>query len=459
MKLASNQKKSRKGDVVDNQHPVDILGAETKGILNIRKTKEHRRELEQIQEVDQGCGQQAQVQVHTRANFLAQMFDLMEEALEILSSAPLIDGHNDWPHLIRGFYDNQLDGRFDDEKSLVGHVDLKRLKAGRSGGAFWSVYVDCPNTDNFRDDAAHFEALRDTIQQIDLVHRLVERYADSMGIVENSSDIMRLFQSGKFASLIGVEGLHQIANSPSILRVYHRLGVRYITLAHNKNNLYADSATSSFPAHRGLSEEGIAIIKEMNRVGLVIDLSHTSEAVMRQVLDLSEAPVIFSHSAVASIVPHVRNVSDEILLKLKTNNGVIMITFMPSLIHVQPSEASIDHIIDHVLHVGRLIGYEHIGFGSDYDGMFSAVKGVDDVAQYPVLISRMLERGIARSDVEKIIGYNVIRVLKEVEIRAVACKSRYPVLEEGVKQLWNDDFRAQVEQIYPSAEKSLTNPR
>ncbi|KAL4949380.1 renal dipeptidase family [Aspergillus filifer] len=382
----------------------------------------------------------------------------MEETLEILSSVPLIDGHNDWPHLIRGFYDNQLDGRFDHENSLVGHVDLKRLKAGRSGGAFWSVYVDCPHADNFRDDAAHFEALRDTMQQIDLVHRLVDRYADSMGIVDSSSDIIPLFQSGKFVGLIGVEGLHQIANSPSILRLYHRLGVRYITLAHNKNNLYADSATSAFPAHEGLSKEGIAIVKEMNRVGLIIDLSHTSEAVMRQVLDLSEAPVIFSHSAVASIVPHLRNVSDEILLKLKTNNGVIMITFIPSLIHADPSEANIDHIIDHIQHVGRLIGYGHIGLGSDYDGMFSAVKGVDDVAQYPVLIARMLERGIARSDVEKIIGYNVIRVLRDVETQARVCKARYPVLEEGVRQLWNDEFRATVKQAYPSAGKSLSSP-
>lgn len=158
----------------------------------------------------------------------------------------------------------------------------------------------------------------------------------------------------------------------------------------------------------------------------------------------------------ASIVPHVRNVSDAILQKLKANNGVIMIPFIPSLIHVEASEASVDHIIDHIVYVGRLIGFNHIGLGSDYDGMFSAVKGVEDVAQYPTLVAKMLQRGIARADVEKIIGYNVIRVLEDVEAQAVECKTRCPVLEEGVNQLWNDNFRAMVEHVYPWAEKSLS---
>ncbi|KAJ5665122.1 uncharacterized protein N7477_007570 [Penicillium maclennaniae] len=336
----------------------------------------------------------------------------MDEAFDILKSVPLIDGHNDWPHLIRGFYDNQLDNRFKPEKDLVGHVDLKRLREGKSGGAFWSVYVDCPESDDFSDDAAHFETLRDTLQQIDLVHRLVDSYSDYMGLVEHASDIMRLFKEGKFASLIGVEGLHQIANSSSILRLYHKLGVRYVTLAHNKNNLYADSATSTSPAHDGLSAEGTLMVREMNRVGMIIDLSHTSEAVMHQVLDISEAPVIFSHSSTASIVPHPRNVPDAVLKKLRVNKGVIMITFIPSLTHFDATRANTDHVIDHIMHVGELIGYDSIGLGSDYDGMFSAVKGVDDVAQYPHLVARMLERGIARPDVEKIVGLNLLRVLK-----------------------------------------------
>ncbi|KAJ6101990.1 hypothetical protein N7486_004417 [Penicillium sp. IBT 16267x] len=276
----------------------------------------------------------------------------MEEALEILQSVPLIDGHNDWPHLIRGFYDNRLDERFGTENDLVGHVDLKRLKIGKSGGAFWSVYVDCPESDDFTSDAEHFEVLRDTLQQIDLVHRLVDLYSESMGLVDKAVDVMRLFKEGKFAALIGVEGLHQIANSSSVLRLYHRLGVRYATLAHNKNNLYADSATASSPAHQGLSDQGKKVVREMNRIGMTIDLSHTSEAVMHQVLDISEAPVIFSHSSVAAIVPHSRNVPDTILKKLRLNNGVIMITFIPSLAHTDASNSTMDHVIDHIMHVG-----------------------------------------------------------------------------------------------------------
>nr|ABV48715.1 dipeptidase [Trichoderma virens] len=211
----------------------------------------------------------------------------MDEALEVLGSVPLIDGHNDWPHLIRGFYDNRLDERFDLDKNLVGHVDMNRLLQGKSGGAFWSVYVDCPESDDFNDNAAHFEIIRDTMQQIDLVHRLVRLYKKHMGLVRRASDIMALHREGRFASLIGVEGLHQIGNSPSILRLYHKLGVRF----------RLTSQTATIPAHDGLSVYGRNMVREMNRIGMIIDLSHTSEAVMRQTLDQSAAPVIFSHSS------------------------------------------------------------------------------------------------------------------------------------------------------------------
>ncbi|KAI2674671.1 hypothetical protein DTO012A7_9093 [Penicillium roqueforti] len=379
----------------------------------------------------------------------------MEEAIDILNSVPLIDGHNDWPHLIRGFYDNQLDIRLDPEKDLVGHVDFKRLREGKSGGAFWSVYIDCPDSDDFTDDAAHLETLRDTLQQIDLVHRLVDLYSDHMGLVDRASDIMRLFTDGKFASLIGVEGLHQIANSSSVLRLYHKLGVRYVTLAHNKNNLYADSATAISPAHDGLSSKGELIVREMNRIGMIIDLSHTSKSVMHQVLDISKAPVIFSHSSTSSIVPHPRNVPDAILEKLKANKGVIMITFIPSLAHIDPTQGNMDHVIDHIMHVGQNIGYDHVGLGSDYDGMFNAVKGIENVARYPHLVRRMLERGIARSDVEKIIGLNVIRVLNDVEVQSASNKSQVPIMQDGVKQLWNEKFRGVVRGAYPDAEMDL----
>ncbi|UKZ55824.1 hypothetical protein TrVGV298_009648 [Trichoderma virens] len=355
----------------------------------------------------------------------------MDEALEVLGSVPLIDGHNDWPHLIRGFYDNRLDERFDLDKNLVGHVDMNRLLQGKSGGGPFGAYTSTggPESDDFNDNAAHFEIIRDTMQQIDLVHRLVRLYKKHMGLVRRASDIIALHREGRFASLIGVEGLHQIGNSPSILRLYHKLGVRYVTLAHNKNNLYADSATATIPAHDGLSVYGRNMVREMNRIGMIIDLSHTSEAVMRQTLDQSAAPVIFSHSSTASTVPHARNVPDSILEKLQQNNGVIMISFIPSLTTVDGVRATLDHIVDHIMHVAELIGYDHIGLGSDFDGMFSAVKGIDDVTQYPALVSRLLERGINRINL--------------------------PVMGEDIKQLWNDKFRDTVRQQYPEAEHDL----
>ncbi|OAA63437.1 Peptidase M19, renal dipeptidase [Niveomyces insectorum RCEF 264] len=375
----------------------------------------------------------------------------MDEALEVLQSVPLIgelpstrlcaevrlpgwagwltltyiDGHNDWPHLIRGFYDNKLDGRFGPGNDLVGHVDLKRLRRGKSGGAFWSVYVDCPTSDDYNDDSAHFEILRDTMQQIDLVHRLVHLYKDDMGLVHSASDIMRLFNEGKFVSLIGVEGLHQIANSPSVLRLYHRLGVRYVTLAHSKNNLYADSATAAAPAHEGLSAKGKEMVREMNRIGI------------------------------AAIVGHPRNVPDSVLEMLRVNQGIIMVSFIPPLTAVDAAESNLDRLVDHIIHVGTLIGYDHVGLGSDFDGMFSAVKGIDDVSHYPSLVAKMLERGIGRADVQKILGLNVIRVLEQVERTSAACYDELPVMGEEVKQLWNDGFRAAVKQVYPHAEQDL----
>ncbi|UKZ81581.1 hypothetical protein TrVFT333_009353 [Trichoderma virens FT-333] len=380
----------------------------------------------------------------------------MDEALEVLGSVPLIDGHNDWPHLIRGFYDNRLDERFDLDKNLVGHVDMNRLLQGKSGGPF-GAYTSTggPESDDFNDNAAHFEIIRDTMQQIDLVHRLVRLYKKHMGLVRRASDIMALHREGRFASLIGVEGLHQIGNSPSILRLYHKLGVRYVTLAHNKNNLYADSATATIPAHDGLSVYGRNMVREMNRIGMIIDLSHTSEAVMRQTLDQSAAPVIFSHSSTASTVPHARNVPDSILEKLQQNNGVIMISFIPSLTTVDGVRATLDHIVDHIMHVAELIGYDHIGLGSDFDGMFSAVKGIDDVSQYPALVSRLLERGINRINVQKILGLNIIRVLEQVENVSDSFRDKLPVMGEDIKQLWNDKFRHTVRQQYPEAEHDL----
>ncbi|KAF2869626.1 renal dipeptidase family [Massariosphaeria phaeospora] len=363
-----------------------------------------------------------------------------------------VDGHNDWPHLIRGYYDNNLDARFVSQNDLAGHVDIKRLKEGKMGGVFWSAYVDCPEEGDFS-DANHLEPLRDTLQQIDLIHRLINIYKDDLELVDTAADVMRIFRDGRCASLIGVEGLHQIGNSASVLRMYHRLGVRYITLAHNKNNLYADSATAVAPAHDGLSSKGKEMVLEMNRIGMMIDLSHCSEAVVSDVLQQSKAPVIFTHSSCHTLIATPRNVSDAALDNLRANNGVIMISLIPALTASDPNTASLNDVVDHIVYVGDRIGYSHIGIGSDFDGMVKAVRGVEDISKMPSIIARMLERGISETNVKLVMGLNIIRVLQDVEDAARILEAQIPVLEDAVKHLWNADFRKFVESEYPDAQK------
>ncbi|KAF2815499.1 uncharacterized protein BDZ99DRAFT_197355 [Mytilinidion resinicola] len=375
----------------------------------------------------------------------------MEEALDIMANVPLIDGHNDFPHLVRAYYDSRLDDRFEPGKELAGHVDIKRLVEGRGGGVFWSAYIDCPKLDDFT-DAAHFEPLRDTLQQIDLIHRLIDLYSNKLALASRADDLLRIFKEGKVASMIGVEGLHQIGNSASVLRMYHKLGVRYVTLAHNKNNMYADSAVAKRPAHSGLSEEGKAMVKEMNRIGMMIDLSHVSDATMMAALDHSRAPVAFTHSSCYSLVNHARNVPDNVLDRLKENNGIIMISLIPPFTHKDGAAANVDHVVDHIVHVAERIGFDHIGLGSDFDGMTKAVNGVEDVSKWPNLVAKMLSRGIARENVEKVLGLNVVRVLNDIESVSRSSKD-WPVLEDKVEQLWDEDFRAFVRKAYPNAER------
>ncbi|KAG6051595.1 hypothetical protein E4U39_000423 [Claviceps sp. Clav50 group G5] len=387
----------------------------------------------------------------------------LELALELMSRVPLIDGHNDWMHMIRAYYDFQVDDRFQPTKDLAGHVDLKRLVQGRAGAVFWSVYVEwyivkehSPEGENDFSDAVHHASMRDTFQQIDLLQRIMEMYSDRMEMAHKADDVMRIFKSGKCASLMGAEGLHQLGNSSSVLRIFHRLGVRYVTLAHAKNNLYVDSATSEAPIHHGLSPQGRDMVREMNRIGMIVDLSHVSEKAMVDALDVSLAPVIFSHSSAYALVPHVRNVPDYVLDRLKQNRGIIMISFIPWLTNKEPEKATVDNVVDHILHVGNRIGFDHLGLGSDFDGMPSHVQGLEDVSKYPNIVAAMLQRGISTENVEKIMGMNVIRVLREVEDVAASQKGLLPVLEDAVPQLWDDGIRAYVKKLYPHAEHDRT---
>ncbi|OBT39515.1 hypothetical protein VE00_10401 [Pseudogymnoascus sp. WSF 3629] len=346
---------------------------------------------------------------------------------KILSEVPLVDGHNDFPYMLRGWYKNQVDrADFDIQKMPIGQTDLDRLARGMIGGQFWSAFVPCPTkTDDFSqpnpNTATVLEPLLATLQQIDLIHTLISLFPSTLGFASSSTQIWNVFRSGRIASLIGVEGLHQIGNSVSVLRMFYKLGVRYVTLTHDGNNMWAESATSGTTPHGGLSEQGRRLVREMNRIGMMIDLSHTNHSTQKQTLQISEAPVIFSHSSCFELTPHPRNVTDETLHLLRQNGGVIMICFLPSLIKltntIYPplSPATLASVASHIIHAGTLIGYAHVGIGSDFDGMLEGPEGLDDVSCYPGLVGELLKRGVSEGDVRGVVGGNVIRVLEEVE--------------------------------------------
>jgi membrane dipeptidase len=264
----------------------------------------------------------------------------------------------------------------------------------------------------------YHEIIRDTFQQIDLVHRMVERFSDSLIAASSAADITRNFHKypSRISSLLGIEGLHQVGTSASVLRMYYDLGVRYATLTHTCHNHFADSESPSEVAHGGLSEAGEAMVEEMNRLGMAMDLSHTSFATQRAALALSRAPVMYSHSNAFAICPHSRNVPDDTLHMLKHNDGIVMITFYPDFTNCRnANEASLKDVADHIEYVGGLIGYRHVGLGSDFDGMQNGPKGLEDVSKYPDLIQELLDRGVGVRDLQGVAGGNVLRVLAAVE--------------------------------------------
>ncbi|PGH32360.1 membrane dipeptidase [[Emmonsia] crescens] len=355
----------------------------------------------------------------------------------ILRAAPLIDGHNDFPYFIRALYKNDIyQKNISDGMELPGQVDFPRLRKGGLRGQFWSAFIQCPKDSNNFSDETYQEIVHDTFQQIDLVHRLAKQFPQHLSLVSSADKVWTNFaHSDTISSLIGVEGLHQIGNSASILRMYHQLGVRYVTLTHSCHNKYADSATPEHPLHNGLSPAGEAIVREMNRLGMIVDLAHVSNNTMRDALRISSAPVIFSHSSIYARCAHPRNVPDDVLLELKRNGGVVMITFFPEYTRCDgKGKASLSDVADHVQYAGDLIGYEHVGLGADFDGMLNTVEGLEDVSKYPDLIAELLRRGVSEKHLEGVVGANVLRVLKDVEVEAERLRDA-PPLQDQVKDL------------------------
>ena len=365
------------------------------------------------------------------------------DAHELLAAHPIIDGHNDLPYALREQVGYDLSRCDIGTRQSHNQTDLARLAEGGVGGQFWSVYV--PGTWSGE------RAVVGTLEQIDFVHRMVAAYPDRLALASTADNVESAYQDGKIASLLGAEGGHSIANSLGVLRTLYRLGVRYLTLTHNHNVPWADAAADS-PRLGGLSPFGRDVVDEMNRLGMLIDLSHTAPGTMHDTLEATSAPVIFSHSGARALVDHVRNVPDEVLTALATNGGVCMVAFVPTFVSAEyrawdlavvddmvvrgedpldlPAHATastrfaahdprppvtLAHVADHIEHVREVAGVEHVGIGGDYDGHPIMPSGLEDVSCYPALIDELLDRGWSEPELAGLTGGNIIRVLRDAE--------------------------------------------
>jgi membrane dipeptidase len=369
---------------------------------------------------------------------------LLERARALHKQTPLIDGHNDYPWALREKAQRNIQMLDISKPQPSIMTDIARLRAGGVGGQFWSVYVPA--------DLAGQGAVTATLEQIDIVHQMIRRYPGTFELALTADDVERIFKKGKIASLIGMEGGHSIDNSIAALRMFQRLGARYMTLTHSKNTPWADSATDD-PKLGGLSPFGEEIVREVNRLGMLVDLSHVSPDTMDDAIRVSEAPVIFSHSSARAVNDVPRNVPDGILQRLPKNGGVVMVTFVPGFLSPKvaawnklqtaertrltaefPNDAAavtsgvaawtkanpaprslLAEAADHIDHIRKVAGIDHIGLGGDFDGIDSVVQGLEDVSTYPALSAELLRRGYKDDEIRKIIGQNVLRVMREAE--------------------------------------------
>jgi membrane dipeptidase len=382
-----------------------------------------------------------------------------------LRAAPVWDGHNDMPEqlrdrrkgLVADFDFRDTTGTADrasDKRAM--HTDLARLKRGRVGAQFWSVWVSTSLTEQ--------QAVQATLEQIDLTKRIVARYPQELQFATTADEVERAMRAGRIASLIGMEGGHSIGTSLGVLRQMYALGARYMTLAHSRNTSWADSATDA-PVHDGLTEFGCDVVREMQRLGMLVDLSHVSEAAMLDALDVAKAPVIFSHSGVRAVDNHPRNVPDSVLDRLKANGGIVMVVTLPSYVSEEvrgwtarragekarieayrigdPAgakaefeaweranpvpRATIAQVADHIDHVVKRAGVDHVGIGGDFDGMDSTVAGMDDVSGYPALFTELARRGYSKIDLQKIASRNMLRVMRAAEGHAASHRVAPPI--------------------------------
>ena len=354
----------------------------------------------------------------TATSACAQEDEHIEKVRRVLSATPLFDGHNDLAWAIREQEDAPHNVRaYGLQGTTRGQTDIARLRVGMVGAQFWSVYVDM--------ESVEVGAARVQLEQIDIARQFIREYPEVFELALTTSDVDRIFRSGKIGSVLGMEGGHVIENSLGALRAYFDLGARYMTLTHGGNTDWADSATDD-TEHGGLTEFGREVVREMNRLGMLVDLSHVSTETMNDVLDIAEAPVIFSHSGAQGLTDHRRNVPDQVLRRLPENGGVVMVVFYPW--HVSealrtydgpgdPPWATLSDVADHIEYVRDVAGIDHVGLGADYDGMEPDPPpvGLEDVSKYPALLSELSRRGWSEDDLAKLAGRNVLRAWAEAE--------------------------------------------
>ncbi|MBL8888898.1 MAG: dipeptidase [Planctomycetaceae bacterium] len=335
------------------------------------------------------------------------------EARRIHFAGSLFDGHNDLPWTMRAEANSSFD-KVDIAQPTKFHTDIPRLKAGGLKAQFWSVYV--PSSSAVTGNATVM-----TMEQIDIVDDMLRRYPEHFQRAGTAAEVRQAIAQGKIASMMGIEGGHSIENQLGLIQRFYDRGVRYMTLTHSKNVDWADSATDE-PRHNGLADFGREVVLEMNRVGMLVDISHVSPATMHAALDVSRAPVIFSHSSARAICDHPRNVPDDVLKRIPANGGVVMVTFVSGFI--APTEllkrepkarGTIYDVCDHIEHVIKVAGIDHVGIGGDYDGVTSLPHGLEDVSKYPAITQILLDRGYGEEQIHKLLGGNILRVMEQAE--------------------------------------------
>lgn len=386
-------------------------------------------------------------------------------ARRVLSTTPLVDGHNDLPWRLRQdpLMASDVEA-YDLRRQTPGHTDFDRLARGMVGGQFWSVYIP----GEIRDSGY----ARVQLEQIDLARRIIEKYPDRLELCLTALCVRQAFAAGRIGSLLGMEGGHAIENSLGALRAYYDLGARYLTLTHNVTLDWADAALGQ-PRHGGLTRFGEEVVREMNRLGMLVDLSHVSPGTMSDVLNVAAAPVIFSHSSARALADHPRNVPDSILARLPANGGVVMVTFVTSFISGRRMEhgraraalqadlgrrfprdsarvrreletwdranpappVTLSEVADHIDHIRRVAGVEHVGIGSDFDGIDDVIEGLEDVSTFPALFAELSRRGWSEADLRLLAGENVLRVLEEAERVAARLRKERPASRATLRQL------------------------